>query len=368
MPEQGSLLASEPLPLPPAADRHAALALACAAGVGPVRWQQLARRHGGADAALAAALDPAARDRASATADAALRGAARAGASLLLLGDPAYPPPLLELPDPPPALWLLGELSPLSAHERAIAVVGTRRMSDYGARTTRALVAPLTAAGAIVVSGMALGVDGAAHAAAHEARAATVAVLGTGVDVPYPAAHRRLHARIAATGAVLSEQLPGATGTPGAFPRRNRIIAALARATLVVEAGHTSGALITAGIALDLARTVAAVPGPIDDPRAAGCNRLLRDGALVVADADDALALLGFPPRKPIAAAPSPAPPGLGDDELAVWRALASSVSDLDALAASLGLPARRCIAAVAMLEVAGLVETDLDGTLRRRS
>jgi DNA processing protein len=265
---------------------------------------------------------------------------------------------------------VLGDAALLRRHDDAIAIVGTRRMSHYGERATRTLAGPLAGAGGLVLSGMALGVDGVAHTVALDVGAATVAVLGTGVDLPYPAAHRGLYRRIAERGAVVSEQLPGATGAAGAFPRRNRIIAALSGATLVVEAGHTSGALITAGIALDLGRTVAAVPGPIDSERSAGCNRLLRDGATVVADPDDALALVGLPPRRDDAtpAAAGLPPVELGDDQLAVWRALATPAPDVDALAATTDLPARRCITAVAMLEVAGLVETAFDGTLRRRS
>jgi DNA processing protein len=278
---------------------------------------------------------------------------------LLLRGDQAYPPALLDLPDPPPHLFALGD--PATAAPPAVAIVGTRSSSAYGERITRELASALARAGAVIVSGMARGIDTVAHRAALDAAGRTVSVLGTGIDVPYPAAHAPLHRAIAARGLVLSEHAPGERATPGSFPRRNRLIAALAQVTIVVEAGARSGALITAGHALDLGRTVAAVPGPIDAPQSAGTNELLRDGAAVVASLADAVALLGLtePVRRP--------PPDLGGDERAVWDALARGPADLDALAARCELPARRCVTAVTALELAGAIECALTGEIRRR-
>ena len=359
--------------VPPASDRRAALALACVRGVGPVRYRELARRFGGADVALLSAIALPEREAALRAADELMDRAARAAADALLLGDPRYPASLHELVDPPPVLWTAGDAALLHRHRLAVAVVGTRRMSAYGERATHALAGALAGAGALVVSGMALGVDAAAHVAALDAGAPTVAVLGTGVDGAYPRSHRRLHARIREHGLLVSEQPPGERGTPGAFPRRNRIIAALAAATLVVEAGADSGALITAGAALDLGRTVAAVPGPVDAATSVGCNRLLRDGAVVVADADDALALVGLAAARGATdpsteVAPGSSPTRLVGDEAAVWQALAAPAPDIDTLVSLVGLPARRCVAAVAMLEVAGVVETTFSGALRRRA
>jgi len=212
------------------------------------------------------------------------------------------------------------------------------------------------------VSGLARGIDAAAHRAALAADGRTVAVLGSGIDVAYPAAHAQLHAEIAARGLVISEHPPGERAGAGAFPRRNRIIAALASVTIVVEAGFRSGALITASHALDLGRTVAAVPGPIDSPQSAGSNELLRDGAAVIATPADALALVGV--MAPHATRATLA--DLSPDEQAVWDALAKGAADLDALATRSRLPATRCLAAVTTLELNGAIECALTGEIRR--
>jgi DNA protecting protein DprA len=183
--------------------------------------------------------------------------------ALYLPGDPGYPASLLDLPDPPVTLYALGDATHMSRGPR-VAVVGTRQYTPLGERTTRRVVAALRDANAVVVSGLARGIDTVAHAAALAEGLPTVAVLGTGVDVPYPAGNAALHARIASEGCVAAEAPPGATATRGAFPRRNRIVAALADLVVVVEAGAQSGALITAGIAADLGRPVAAAPGSVE--------------------------------------------------------------------------------------------------------
>jgi DNA processing protein len=229
------------------------------------------------------------------------------------------------------------------------------------------MAAALARAGAVVVSGMARGIDGEAHAAALDAGGTSVAVLGTGADVSYPAAHGPLHARLVARGAVLSEALPGAGVTAGAFPRRNRLIAALARLTVVVEAGVRSGALITAACAAELGRGVAALPGPIDEPGAAGTNLLIRDGAQVVATVDDVLSLAGCAAPAPAPDEAATLPAGLGPDERALWEALARPAGGPDVLVARTGLPAGRCVAALTALELAGLVEVRWGGELVRR-
>jgi len=339
--------------------RHA-LALALAGGVGPVRHRELLARHGGAAAALDAAIPPDERERALAAADRALLDAERARATVVGADDAAYPPSLFDLDDPPPFLVARGDLEILRAP--AVAIVGTRDATAYGERITRELAQALARAGVTVVSGLARGIDGAAHRAALAAGGRTAAVVGTGVDVSYPAAHESLQRSIADDGLLLSEQLCGTRALPGAFPRRNRVIAALASVTIVVEAGVKSGALITARHALDLGRTVAAVPGPIDAPQSAGANELLRDGAQVIASVADALALAGrSPPAVPRA------PLDLSPDERAVWEALGAGAADVDTLAARSALPARRCLAAVSSLELLGALDCALTGEIRRR-
>jgi DNA processing protein len=244
-----------------------------------------------------------------------------------------------------------------------VAIVGTRASTAYGERIARNLTRTLTRAGVTVISGMARGIDGAAHRTALEEGGKTVAVLGTGIDVPYPVGHRQLHRAIAERGLVVSENPPGMRAHLGAFPKRNRIIAALAPVTIVVEAGFRSGALNTASHALELGRVVAAVPGPIDSEQSRGSNQLLRDGAVVIAAPDDALALLGVSePRDGREAMPV-----LPDTEQKVWDALKAGLAPMDSLPAATGLSMAECLAAVTSLEILGLVECSLAGEIRRR-
>jgi DNA processing protein len=208
---------------------------------------------------------------------------------------------------------------------------------------------------------MARGIDATAHRTALEENGSTVAVLGTGVDIPYPVGHRGLHNLIGQRGLLLAELPPGTRAFRGCFPRRNRIIAALATVTIVVEAGVKSGALNTAECALQLGRTVAAVPGHIDCPQAQGSNRLLRDGAVVIADVVDALALVGLTPAIRMERVFT------DPDAGAVWAALSGGPLDPDALCAKSGLPAARCMAAVTELELQGAIECSLTGLVERR-
>jgi DNA processing protein len=272
--------------------------------------------------------------------------------------DPRYPAALRDLPDPPRSLWARGELALLD--RPCVAIVGTRRATGYAERVTRELARALARGGACVVSGLARGVDVAAHRAALDVDGATCAVLGTGLDVAYPKGHAALQHDIGVRGLVLSELPPSLAAHGGSFPRRNRIIAALARVTIVVEAGVKSGALITAAHALELNRTVAAVPGPIDIPQAQGSNELLRDGACLIASIADALALLGL--TAPVRLRDLPA----DGSERALWNALAAGHADLDTLSSRAGLPAHEAMAAVSALELRGLVECALSGEIRR--
>jgi DNA processing protein len=274
-------------------------------------------------------------------------------------GAAEYPPALLDLSDPPPILWRIGDLTVLDAP--LVAIVGTRKATAYGERVTRELSGALARAGACVVSGMARGIDGVAHLAALEAKGSTTAVLGTGVDIAYPPSHRSLYARIAANGLLLSELAPGAHSHGGSFPARNRLIAALARLVIIVEAPFKSGALHTARHALELNRDLAVVPGPIDVPQSAGSNALFRDGAHPITSAEDALALIGL--TLPVRSLRDPDDP----DQFRVWEVLRNGPADLDTLCHRSSLPVQRCLAAVTALELNGSIECAMTGEVRRR-
>jgi DNA processing protein len=276
-------------------------------------------------------------------------------------GDAAYPAELEDLRENAPSfLWTRGSHDLLNVRPR-VAIVGTRKSTAYGERVARELSAAFARAGACVVSGLAAGIDGVAHRAALEAGGSTVAVLGTGLDVVFPPSHRDLQRTIARRGVLLSELESEAHGMRFTFLVRNRIIAALATLTIVVEAGEKSGALNTAGHALDLFRAVAAVPGPIDQPQSVGANKLISEGAHILTCVEDALALAGLtpPPRTPRG--------DPGGDEGKVWSALSDGGLDLDTLCHRSGLPAPQCLAAVTNLEVAGSIECAMTGVIRRR-
>ena len=275
--------------------------------------------------------------------------------------DAEYPADLDDLHEnAPPHLWMRGSLEVLAVKPR-VAIVGTRRATAYGQRVTRELTTALVRAGASIVSGLATGIDGTAHRAALESGGATIAVLGTGIEHVFPLAHRDLQRTIAERGLVITECEPDQHGQAWTFPKRNRIIAALASLTIVVEAPDQSGALTTAAHALALDRTVAAVPGNIDQPRSSGANKLIREGAQILTSIEDALALVGLtaPPR-----APRGDPNG---DEGRIWSALADGALDLDSLCHRSGLPAAQCLAAVTKLEIAGSIECAMTGEIRRR-
>ena len=275
--------------------------------------------------------------------------------------DAAYPERLRRLESPPETVWVAGALP--AASQKAVAIVGTREATAYGLRVAGELAAAFARAGVVVVSGLARGIDAAAHRGALEAGGLTTAVVGGGVDVPYPRGHASLQQRIVASGGVLSEWAPGTPARTFAFPRRNAFIAALADAVIVVEAGHTSGAHHTVHFADQMSGLIAAVPGPIDSPQSAGTNRLLRDGAHVVASIDDALTLLGATPRPD----PAAAPPDLPPEALACWEALGKRALDVEGVVHVTGLEWRAAVAAVSGLEVRGLVELDVTGLYRRR-
>jgi DNA processing protein len=282
------------------------------------------------------------------------------GATILLLGEPGYPASLLELSLPPSRLFALGSVSLLE--RRCVGIVGTRHSSTQGERIAYQMAGALARAGAVVVSGMAFGIDSAAHRGALDAGGGTIAVLGGGADIPYPPSHAALHQRIVREGLVVSEVTLGTRPGKGAFPKRNRIIAGLSEPLIVIEAGSRSGALITSQQALELGRTVAAVPGPIDSPRHMGSNRLLADGAMFIGSIDDALSIAGVgAPATPVERMAVPDKVDSGDRAHAkILHAVRTGATDIEDLARSTSLAPRDFANALVMLELEGqLVITD---------
>ena len=266
-----------------------------------------------------------------------------------------YPPLLAELHDPPASLFIRGD--PGHLMRPGVAIVGARSCSAYGAQVARSLARELAAAGVVIISGLARGVDGEAHRGALEAGGATVAVLGCGIDRDYPRSHTELARRIVRSGAVLSEYAAGIEPAPWRFPARNRIIAGLALATVVVEARERSGALITADFALELGRDVFAVPGEITSGLSAGTNDLLRQGAGPLTSARDVLETLGLELE-------ARHRPDVSDDAAALLSLLADGARDVDELIRTSGLASGPVAAGLVELELAGLVAQS-DGVYR---
>jgi DNA processing protein len=261
-----------------------------------------------------------------------------------------FPSRLAAIHDPPPGLFLRGSAEPELLERPAVAIVGARSCSDYGAHVARRLARELASAGVVVVSGLARGVDGYAHRGALDGGGETVAVLGCGVDRDYPRAHASLAGQIASTGLVLSEYPPGVAPAPWRFPARNRIVAGLAAATVVVEARERSGALITADLALEQGRDVLAVPGEITSALSEGTNSLLRLGAAPVTRVEDVLEAIGIEPQE----TPAPPPPG-GPAGIAL-SALEGGAGTADEIVRATGLSSAEVAAALTELELAGLV------------
>jgi DNA processing protein len=272
-------------------------------------------------------------------------------------GEPEYPPLLRELHDPPPGLFVRGPAELGLLCRSAVAIVGARACSAYGSQVARLLARELAGAGLVVVSGLARGIDGEAHRGALEAGGTTVAVLGCGIDRDYPAAHAQLATRICDRGLVVSEYAPGVEPAPWRFPARNRVIAGLAAAAVVVEARERSGALITADFALEAGREVFAVPGEITSTLSSGTNALLRLGATPLTAATDVFEALGVE-------APEPPPLELDGDATRVLDVLAAAAAGVDELVRGTGLDAAAVATALAELELAGAV-TEAEGVYR---
>jgi DNA processing protein len=350
--------------------RIAWLRLARTPNVGPVAFDHLLNRFGSAVAALdalprlvqrGAAPTPPSREAALRE----LEAGERIGARLLCGAEPAFPFVLTALDPPPPRVWTLGDA--LLLQKPAVAIVGARVASAAGQRFARTLAVELGRAGWPVVSGLARGIDGAAHQGALET--GTVAVLGGGVADIYPPEHEDLHAAIAARGCIVSESAPDHRAQARDFPRRNRLISGLSLGVVVVEAELKSGSLITARLAAEQGREVLAVPGSPLDPRARGTNDLLRQGATVCEGAEDVLRVLeGLPPRgvRERERPPWPGPPAEPDAALKdrIEGLLAHTPASPDDVVRAAGAPAPLVFAALVELSLAGRAAFGADGTV----
>lgn len=359
-------------------DRFLWLRLLRSRRVGATTFHRLMQEHGSAAAALAALPDVAAeagvtdyRPCPEQVVRSEFKAASRAGARLICYGDARYPKVLYDLPDAPPLLWALGRIELLARDK--IALVGARNASSLGLRMARSLAKELGESNFVTVSGLARGIDAAAHEASIES--GTIAVFAGGVDIIYPAQNQQLATDLRKQGLILSEQPLGLQPQARHFPMRNRIISGLARAVVVVEAAAKSGSLITARNALDQGRDVMAVPGHPFDARAAGCNMLIRDGARLVRKASDILEeLTPIAPQQadlPIAPqTPAPKPErGLRDTaklHQAILRRLGPTPIAEDQLIDDLKTPARRLAPALATLELHGKIMRRAGGLLSR--
>ncbi len=277
-----------------------------------------------------------------------LAWASQPGQSIITLADASYPPALLEIADPPSVLYVRG--NPDLLHRRGIAVVGSRNATPQGTQTAESFARHLAAQGLCIVSGLALGIDAAAHRGALAAQGETVAVIGTGADRIYPARNKELAIAIAERGAIVSEFPLGTPAVAYNFPRRNRIISGLARGVLVVEAAPESGSLITARLAAEQGREVFAIPGSIHSPVARGCHKLIKQGAKLVETAQDILEELGN-----FAAAPMPAAaPSATPDESPILAALGHDPCSLDDLVERTGQSADQLLPELLSLELGG--------------
>jgi DNA processing protein len=350
--------------------------LACVPGVGSVARQRLLERFGSPQGVFAASPSELAgvpkvgpklaqlipEFATSKVAEETFELCRRRGVEILVEGGPGYPRLLSQIPDPPGMLFVRGRLEPCDA--LAVAIVGSRHATAYGRRVAHQLAGGLARAGYTIVSGLARGIDHAAHRGALDAGGRTLAVLGSGVLEIYPPEHADLAVEVVRQGALMSEAPPLSAPQAGAFPSRNRIVSGLTLGTVVVEAADRSGALITARLAGEQGREVFAVPGPIDSRTSRGCHRLIRDGAKLVETVDDILEEFGPLFEKAVAAdgreVQSPAELRLDDVERTVLAALDGQLADagggaasvdLDELVAASGLAVSRVLAAIGVLE-----------------
>lgn len=351
--------------------QEAIVALNMLPKIGPIRVRRLLEALGDPAAILGAAKDRLMRvdgigeetakilhswqDHADPIAE--IREATARGISIVTQDNADYPAPLRNAYDPPLLLYVWGKLEPRDRH--AISIVGSRRTTLYGTQATKKLSYQLAQAGFTIVSGLARGIDTAAHEAAVAANGRTIAVVGSGLAQLYPPENLVLAEKIASGfGAVVSEFPLNTPPDKQTFPMRNRIVAAWARAVLVTECPAWSGSLITANLASEYGKPIFAVPGPIDKPTSAGCNQLIRDGATLVADVSHILDDLGELPfaRQPSAAEPAAEIPELPEEEAAVFAAVSADESPVDRIIDRSGLPAHVVTANLMKLEMRRLV------------
>ncbi len=351
---------------------HDTLTLCLVAGVGPRIRRELLNRFATAEAILAAPEDQLRQvpgvGREISSRIARARHDIDSGREIQLCRDhdidivtdldTAYPRLLREIPDPPGLLFWRGDSQPCD--QMAVAIVGTRHATHYGLRQAERLAAGLATAGFTIVSGLARGIDAAAHRAALQANGRTIAVLGSGVLNVYPPEHAKLADSVRTSGAVISELPPLQKPMSGTFPQRNRLITGLSLGVLVVEAAERSGALISASHAAEQGREVFAVPGPADSRTSRGCHRLIRDGAKLVESVDDVLEELGplvQPlPREDGGVVRHPAELKLNDQERKVLDAVRTEPTQVDQLAHDTGIPIHRVLATISVLEIRHLI------------
>jgi len=269
---------------------------------------------------------------------------------LLALGTADYPPALANIPDPPRLLYVRGTLEPRDGN--AVGIVGSRHGTAYGRRQAERLAADLSRAGFTIISGLARGVDGAAHRGALQAGGRTLAVLAGGLSKIYPPEHKELAQEVQAAGALITESAMAMEPMAAMFPARNRIISGLARAIVIVEAAEQSGALITARHAAEQGRTVFAVPGPVDSPASAGSNALIRQGAILCRSAEDITEELDGVRSKPAASRAVEPPKDLDDLQRRIWEMLADQPRHLDEMTQQLAVPVSQVAAALLTLEM----------------
>lgn len=385
-PDSASLFSAAPLPVAKlgATETLACLRLIRSENVGPVAFRELINRYGGAKAALDAL--PEITRRAGSKrpiricpqrdAEAELDAAQQIGAQPVFTIEPGYPPALAAIDAPPPMLYIKGRMELL--HRPGVAIVGSRMCSAAGSKVAAMFAHYLGQAGYLVVSGLARGIDGAAHQAA--LGTGTVAVLAGGLDFCYPPEHRALQELIGVEGCLVSERPPGLAAREKDFPRRNRIISGMSLGVVIVEAAARSGTLVTARYAGEQGRDVFAVPGHPLDPRAEGTNTLIKNGATLVTEAADVMrvlepvsglregpAQLRWQPREAMPVIDQP-PPVVGDDERScVLSALGPAPVDLDAIQRATGLSTRAVQIALMELDLAGHITRPGTGLIARR-
>lgn len=358
----------------------AALRLALSSGIGPAKVNALRGSFGSLATALEAPLDQLRgvpgigpklakiiRSSTELDIDRELNHCRDFGIRILTQDDATFPALLHEIPDPPTLLFVKGEIQPVD--ELAVAIVGTRHATHYGLKQAERFGYELAKAGFTVVSGLARGIDAAAHRGAMKAEGRTIAFLGGGVSRIYPPEHEELAEAVTSAGAIISEAAPLVSPIAGAFPQRNRLITGMSLGVVIVEAAARSGALISARMAMEQNREVFAIPGQIDNPVARGVNGLIRDGAALVQCVDDVIEQLG-PLRKPVVSSGhtvlQPAELQLNDQEQLVLQHIEQSPTSLDTLVARSQLPVQRVLSTLSILEMKRLIRRTNGTTVQR--